>query len=105
MIDMAFSVEEYDKILEELGSEDLSAGRKAILLSEIRSDYAALTDHIKENTKLHDSLKAENEDLSKVNIDLFRKSGEVLYGGSPVQVKQKSFSESITIESLEKGLR
>jgi hypothetical protein len=94
--------EQFDSFIEELGSKDLSAGRLSIIVDDLRKDFSVRNEAI---TKMQEDSKKLNEDYQaslKVNRDLFKKVGEEVYGIKKEEAKEKSYSESITIEDLEK---
>jgi hypothetical protein len=96
------SREQFDSLIEELGGKDISSGRLSIIVDDLRKDFFNRNEAI---TKMQDDSKKLNEDYQsslKVNRDLFKKVGEEVYGTKKEEAKQKTYSESITIEDLEK---
>jgi hypothetical protein len=96
------SKEQFDNFIEELGGKDITAGRLSIIVDDLRKDFSTKNEAI---TKMQEDSKKLNEDYQsslRVNRDLFKKVGEEVYGVKKEEAKEKSYSESITIEDLEK---
>lgn len=96
------SVKQYDELIMELGSEDLTLGRKTIILDELRRNYKELSDSYTVLQEEVEKAEEEKKELAEINRELFKKVGEKVLGveGSVVP-KEKSFSQTITIEALE----
>jgi len=102
---MPIERERHEEILAELLKEDLEISKRTELLDELRNvnnnDIQVLT----EKEEALKRLSKQKEDLVVSNSMLFRKLGiesEKEAGGDTLA--QKSFSETITLEKLEKGL-
>lgn len=102
---MRLSREERENLLGELLNPELDHTRRSEILQNLRVSLDTADTEIEEYTKTATKLKADNEDLIISNSKLFRQLGVV---GAPEsqkeEAKEKEFSESVTIESLEKGV-
>mgnify|MGYP000936612084 CR=1 FL=1 len=96
------SREEHEKFLEELLNPEIEHSRKTEILQQLRTNYNAFLDEHAEILKAKEELEKDNQDLIISNSKLFRQLGVV---GQPEEkeVEKKEFSETITIEQLEKG--
>jgi len=102
---MPMDREEHEKILNELLTPDLDNSRRSELLQLLRTDYSAVIEDHGNLTKTTEKLKADNDDLIISNSKLFRQLGVV--GGDDEfkkKEKEKSFSETVTLESLETNI-
>ena len=97
--------EERENLLSELLNPELDHTRKSEILQTLRVSLDTADGEIEDFTKSNTKLKADNEDLIISNSKLFRQLGVV---GSTeekkVEEKIKEFSETVTIESLEKDV-
>jgi hypothetical protein len=98
---MPMEHDKYESILNELYGET-TPDRRTELLQLLRTDYSkVIEDHTSYTTKIGD-LEKDNKGLQIANGQLFRQIG---FDGAPPEEKekekQKTFSESITIEALE----
>lgn len=101
---MLMDREKYDQLIQELSSEGLNGGRKVIILDEIRMDYNRMLDHMEELSTANAALQVETDELAKVNVKLFKDVGREVYGVKGVETpKVKTFSEAVTLESIEKA--
>lgn len=99
------TVKQYDELIMELGSEDLTLGRKTIILDELRRNYTELSEAYALLQEEVESVKEENKELAEINQELFKRVGnEVLGVNGDVIPKKRSFSEMITLEALEAGM-
>lgn len=99
---MPMSKEEHEKLLTELLTPDLEQSRRTEILQELRTDYGTVHADFDNLTTSNTKLQANNDDLIVSNSKLFRQLGIV--GGNEEmkkQEEQKTFSETITLESLE----
>lgn len=99
---MPMAHDEFEKILNELYG-DVTADRKTELLGILRTEQSTNMKDIESHSKKIEELETDNKGLQIANGQLFRQIG-FESGASPEekeQEKQKSFSESITIEALE----
>lgn len=100
---MPMDREEHEKILNELLTPDLENSRRSELLQLLRADYSGVIEEHTTLSQTSEKLKKDNDDLIISNSKLFRQLGVV--GGDPEMQKkeeEKSFSESVTLEALEK---
>lgn len=98
---MPMTREEHENLLNELLSPEIDHTRRTDILQQLRTDYTGVhTDFEQINTR-SERLQKDNEDLVISNSKLFRQLGVV---GTPNEEKEKEkeFSETITIEQLEK---
>lgn len=98
---MPMSREDYENLLNELMTPELDHSTKTDILQKLRVDYTNVHSEFDELTKTSSRLQKDNEDLVVSNSKLFRQLGVV---GTPNEEKEekKEFSETITIEQLEK---
>jgi len=100
---MPMTKEEHEALLNELLTADLEQSRRTEILQELRTDYGTVHADFEGLTTSNSKLQANNDDLIVSNSKLFRQLGIV--GGDDTMKKKEeeiSFSESITIEQLEK---
>lgn len=101
---MPMDKEEYENLLTELLNADLEQSRRTEILQLLRTDYNTVHNDFSELTASNEKLTAKNDDLVHANSMLFRKAG---IEGSPERKQEeekKTFSETITIEDIEKGM-
>jgi len=91
----------HEEILNELLTPDLETSRKTELLQSLRADYSNVLTDFSTLAQTKEKLEKDNDDLIVSNSKLFRQIGIV---DTDVKKKedQKSFSETITIDQLEK---
>ena len=91
----------HEEILNELLTPDLETSRKTELLQSLRADYSNVLTDFSTLAQTKEKLEKDNDDLIVSNSKLFRQIGIV---DTEVKKKedQKSFSETITIDQLEK---
>lgn len=97
--------EDHETLLNELLNTELDISRKTEILQQLRIDHVTGHSESEEITKSHTKLQRDNDDLIISNSKLFRQLGTV--GGNEEQKKEeivKEFSETVTLESLEKGV-
>jgi hypothetical protein len=80
---------------------ELEQSRRTELLQELRVDYNTVHTDFSQLTKTTEKLQADNSDLIVSNSKLFRQVG-VTISGKPPEEEKKEFSETISIEELEK---
>lgn len=91
--------ETHETILNELLNPEIEQSRRTELLQELRVDYGSvITDH-SELTQTNEKLQADNSDLVISNSKLFRQIG-ITDQKDNEEVKEKEFSETITLEGL-----
>jgi phage I-like protein len=101
---MRLTREERENLLADLLNPELDHTSKSEHLQKLRVSLDTADGEIEDFTKSNTKLKADNDDLIISNSKLFRQLGVV--GGNEeqkIEEKVKEFSETVTIESLEKG--
>jgi hypothetical protein len=101
---MPLNREEHETLLAELLSPELEHSRKTEILSQMRDNYTEFTTSHETLSKSAEKLKKDNEDLIISNSKLFRQTGVFGETKHKEEDDKKSFSETITIEDIEKGL-
>jgi hypothetical protein len=101
---MIFKREEHEDLLAELLSPEIEHSRKTEILSKLRDNYTEFTTTHETMSKTKEKLERDNADLVISNSKLFRQTG--IYGETEhkEEEKEQEFSETITIEALEKGI-
>lgn len=96
--------EHHEELLTELLNPDLEQTRKAEILTELRGDYSSVVTDFSTLTAEKEKLTADRADLILQNSKLFREAG---FKQDPAhkEGQQKEFSETVTIEELEKGVK
>lgn len=100
---MAMERESHENLLNELINPELEQSRRTEILQELRVDYGGVLTDIDTFTQTNAKLQTDNNDLVISNSKLFRQLGVV--GGDDDTKKneqEKEFSETVTLESLEK---
>jgi hypothetical protein len=98
------SREEHEGLLNELLNPELEVSRRTEILQQIRVDHVTGHSDYEEITKTSTKLQRDNDDLIISNSKLFRQLGTV--GGNEEQKQEekvKEFSETVTLEALEKN--
>lgn len=99
---MPMPKEEHEKLLNDLLLPELEHSRRTEILLALRTDYGTvLADH-KDLTDTKTKLTADNQDLIISNSKLFRQIGITGNDTKEKEVVEKEFSETVTLESLEK---
>lgn len=100
---MPMSKEEYENLLNELNNPDLEHSKRTDILQNLRSDYTNVIEEHESTTKKVQHLEKDNNDLVLSNSKLFRQVG--IQGDPDLNKKEelKEFSETITLEQLEKS--
>lgn len=93
--------EEHELILEELLNPATETSRKTELLQNLRADYGTVIADVEKFTADTARMKTENEDLVISNSRLFRQVGIVDDPKKKEKEDEKTFSETVTLESLE----
>lgn len=100
---MPLEKDKHEEILGKLLNPELPQSERTDLLQALRVDYGSvLADH-DTHTKQIEKLSADNSDLVVANSKLFRERGFTSNDDKEKEDK-KSFSETVTIEQMEKGL-
>jgi phage I-like protein len=104
-INMKLSREEREQLLADLLNPEIDHTTRSEHLQKLRVSLDTADGEIDDFTKSNAKLKTDNEDLIISNSKLFRQLGVV---GAPEDKKEeekvKEFSETVTIETLEKGV-
>lgn len=99
---MVMEREQHELLLNELLSADLPVSRLTEIAQEMRVDHVETTEQYGGLTQQVEFLTRDNEDLVKSNSKWFRMLGEDTKVPDVKEV-EKTFSETITLESLENG--
>jgi hypothetical protein len=94
---------EFESLLNDLNNPDLEHARRTDILQQLRVAQSNAYQEEQEYSKKISHLEKDNNDLLLSNSKLFRQIGNDLNPPKEEEVK-KEFSETITIESLEKGV-
>lgn len=92
----------HENLLNELNNPELTHERRTEILQELRTDYTKVLTDFEEITASNDKLKATNDDLVIANSKMFRELGYKADTNKQEELKEKEFSETVTIEDLEK---
>lgn len=99
---MRINRDDHEALLNELLTPDLEHSRKTEILTQLRAhDVTFNSEYEQLNTKAT-KLETDNADLIVSNSKLFRQIG-VVGTEKEKDVEEKEFSETITLEQLEKG--
>jgi len=101
---MPMEREKHENLLSELLNPEIEHSRRTEILQEIRIQNDTDIHDFSENTSKADKLSRDNSDLVISNSKLFRQLG--VTGDNKEDDKkivEKEFSETITLEQLEKG--
>lgn len=93
--------DEHEALLNELLDGEIEMSRKTDILSTLRADYTGVQTEFADLTKNNEKLLTDNNDLIVSNSKLFRQIGVVGTDKEEV-IEKKEFSETVTIEQLEK---
>lgn len=91
--------EKHEAILNELLNPEIEQSRRTELLQELRVDYGSVITDYTELKQSNEKLQADNSDLVVSNSKLFRQVG-LTDTNEKEEVKEKEFSETVTLESL-----
>jgi hypothetical protein len=100
---MPMTRDEHEALITELLTADLEHSRRTEILQSLRADYSNVLGDFENLTKNGEKLQKDNDDLVRANSMLFRQAGIV---GQPEKEKheeKKEFSETVTLEELERG--
>ena len=101
---MPMSREEHETLLSELLGVEVEQSRKTEILQLLRNDYTSVHTDFDTMTKTNGKLKQDNDDLIVSNSKLFRQTGVYGEPQHKEEEKTKEFSETISIEAIEKGI-
>lgn len=96
--------DEHENLLNELLQPDLEQSRRTEILQALRVDHSTGHQDYEEITKTNSKLKKNNDDLIISNSQLFRKLGTMDQPAKKEEEEKKTFSESITVSAIEKGV-
>lgn len=99
---MPMKREDHETILNDLLNPELEQSRRTELLQQLRVDYGTVITEHTDITERAAKLQADNSDLVVSNSKLFRQIGLTEKGEKDEE--KKNFSETITIEQMERGL-
>ena len=94
--------EEYQNLLAELLIPDLDHSRRTDILTEIQNEYNGTTGEYEDLQTKNEKLLKDNNELILANSKLFRMQGITEDTKEKEKEKEKNFSESVTLEDLEK---
>lgn len=98
--EMPMDLKRHEDILSELNNPELPHSDRTDLLQELRKDYGTVISEYTDLTSNLEKLRNENQDLVVSNSKLFRQVG--ITENQEEEVKKEEFSETVTIEQLEK---
>jgi hypothetical protein len=101
---MPMERDKHEALMNELLQVDLEHSRRTEILQELRGDYNTVHSDFENLTKTNEKFQKDNDDLVRANSMLFRQAG--MYNQTEdkkEEVQQKEFSETVTIEQLERG--
>jgi hypothetical protein len=100
---MPMDRETHEAILNELLTPDLEQSRRTELLQQLRAQNGTDLTDFSTLTEERDKLRNDNSDLVVSNSKLFRQVGIT---GEPQKEKEKEkdFSETVSLEALERGI-
>lgn len=101
---MPMEKDSHEELLNELLSPELEQSRKTEILQSLREDYDSVLGDFQELTEKSDRLEKNNSDLVISNSQLFRQVGNKDRPEKQEEEEQEEFSETVSIEELEKGL-
>jgi hypothetical protein len=99
---MPMKRDDHEALLNELLNPEIEQSRRTEILQQLRVDYGTVISDHESITTLNAKLQTEKDDLVVSNSKLFRQLG--ITGGNEDTKKkeeEKTFSETITLESLE----
>lgn len=100
--DFLMDREAHEELLGELLMPDLEQSRKTEILQDLRKSHTNAFVNVEELIKTGDKLKRDNDDLVVSNSKLFRETG-YKSDEKEEEREKESFSETVTIEDLERG--
>lgn len=92
----------HETLLNELLNPELETSRKTEILQTLRVDYNATLGSLDELSQTKEKLSKDNQDLIISNSKLFRQLG-VVSAPEDEKLQEKSKSETITLDDLERG--
>lgn len=101
---MPMTQEEHENLLNELNNPELEHSRRTEVLQLLRADYTGVHTDFSNLTQTNERLKKDNDDLIVSNSKLFRQAGILNNEDLKKKDEEKNFSETITIEQIERGI-
>lgn len=99
---MPMERDKHEALLNELLNPELEQSRRTEILQELRVDYGGVLTDFDTITKESAKLKSDNADLVVSNSKLFRQLGVTNDTEAQKKEEEKTFSETVTLEQLEK---
>lgn len=99
---MPMERENHEELLNELNNAELTHERRTEILQLLRTDYVSVHSEFEQVTASIAKLKANNDDLVIANSKMFRELGYKADDPSKKEHEEKEFSETVTLEELEK---
>lgn len=99
---MPMPLSDYEALLAELNSPETDKPRQTDILQALRADYTEVTTEVESLTATKTTLEKDNNDLVRSNSKLFLQAGFMKNDDKIEDVKKQEYSETITIEELEK---
>lgn len=99
---MPMERETHESLLNELNNTDLTHERRTEILQELRQDYGTVHTDFENLTTERNRFEEDNTSLIKANSKLFRQLGIQDNPDMKKKEDEKSFSETIRLEDLEK---
>jgi regulator of replication initiation timing len=100
---MPMSREDHENLLGELLNPELPQSDRTEILQKLRVDYGTVLADFDDTSKKLDKLTTDNQDLTLANSKLFRQIGIPKGSDEEKKEDQKEFSETITLEQIERG--
>lgn len=97
-----YDTETHEALLNELNNPELDHARRIEILQDMRLKNAEVLNEQTEANKYRQESTNTIQDLTIANSKLFRKLGITEDEGMKKKEEEKSFSETVTLESLEK---
>jgi hypothetical protein len=94
--------EDHEARLAELLNPEIDHTRRTEILQEFRVDYNTVHTDFAGLTESNNKFKKNNDDLLQSNSMLFRQAGILGDTTKDEVIVQKEFSETVTLEQLEK---
>jgi hypothetical protein len=96
------SRDDHENLLNELMNPEIEHTRRTEILQQLRVDHSTGHADYEQVNRLSEKLKADNQDLIVSNSKLFRQIG-VVGTEKEQEEEKKDFSETITLEQIERG--
>lgn len=99
--EMPMKRDDHEGLLNELLTPELEHSRRTEILQALRVDYGTVLTDFDTATKTTEKLQRDNSDLVVSNSKLFRQLGTQENPDAKKKEDEKTFSETVTLESLE----